>query len=591
MRLLSQKLPRPRTTASRAPFGLEARGRRVLGFCLGVALLAAGQVAANGPLDEANALLRTGRFEEAVKLLEPRVEANPFHGEQAYTLGAALAGAGRCDEAIPHLDRALTLGMDGERHGLRSANLRAAECAARSGDHVEAVRRVRRAWTRQWANGLDVNHLPENDLYEPARQLGLFEPLTGRTAQAEGGGLADRQRADLAYFDRLIRETHPDPFHTVSESTWREAVTSLDRQIPMDSTSFTLGLMRLAAKVHDGHTAVFPKIQGDGAWRLLPIYVRWFRDGWVIAAAKPELSEIVGARIDGVAGRPLGEIIEFARAAAARENDIAIYWLGGVFLQAYEIYEAAGVASDGEVALDLTLASGEQRTVALPAGPFDRHPGGRAAPPSWPAIGRDTLWLGSPGTLYSTHWFEEHGALYVQVNQMRDGTRLTMAEFGQSVFEELERRSARSIILELRHNNGGNTPLVIQFLRAIDRYAPLQEEGAILVLIGPRSFSATMAMAGRLERDMNALFVGWPTGGRPNVYGTERPFTLPYSGITGTIPVRWHQDGMGGSDLRPWIPPDFAVWPSRADILAGRDPVLDQALELAKQVVDRQTSP
>ena len=556
---------------------------------LGLALLVASPVVATGPLDEVNRQLAMGRYEEAIKLLQPMVESNPFNGEQAYTLGAALAQAGRCDEALPHLDRALALGMDGDRHGLRSANLRAAECAARNGDHAAAVERIRRSWARHWAHGLDVDQLPENGLYEPARQLGLFEPLTGRTRQADVGGVGDRQRADLVYFDRLIRETHPDPFHTVSEEAWRQAVTTLDGQIPMDSTSFTLGLMRLAARVHDGHTAVFPKIQGEGAWRLLPIYVRWLRDGWVIAAAAPDHEEIVGARIDGVAGKPLAEILEFARAATARENDMAIQWLGGVFLQAYEIYEAAGVASEGRVALDLTFAGGEQRTVRLPAGPFDRHPGGRAAPPSWPAIGRDTLWLGSPGTLFSTHWFEEHGALYVQVNQMRDGVRLSMAEFAQSVFEELSERSAHSILIELRHNNGGNTPLVFQFLRAIDRYAPLQEPGAIIALIGPRSFSATMAMAGRLERDMNALFVGWPTGGRPSVYGTERPFALPYSGITGTIPVRWHQDGMGGNDTRPWIPPDFAVWPTWDDVLAGRDPVLDKALELAKEVQARAT--
>ena len=558
---------------------------------IGVAFLVALPVTAAGPLDEADSLLRAGRFEDAVSYLRPMVEANPFNGEQAYYLGAALARAGRCDEALPHLDRALSLGMDGERHGLRDAHLRAAECAARSGDHTEAVRRIRQAWTRHWANGLDVNRLPEDGLYEPARKLGLFAPLTGHTPEANVGGLEARQRADLTYFDRLIRETHPGPFHTVSEEAWRQAVEALDRRLPLDGPHFTLGLMRLASSIYDGHTSVFPKISGEGAWRLLPIYIRWFTDGWVIAAAAPEHADIVGARIDGAAGKPIREIVEFARTATARENDIAIYWLGGVFLSAYEVYEAANAAHGGEVALDLTLPDGKPRTVRLPAGPFNRHPGARAAPQNWPAIGRDTLWLESPGTLYSTHWFEKQEALYVQVNQMRDGARQTMAEFAQSVFEELTRRSARSLILELRHNNGGDTDLVFKFLRGIDRYAPLQEDGAIIALIGPRSFSATMAMAGRLERDMNALFVGWPTGGRPSVWGTERPFTLPYSGITGTIPVMWHQDGMGGNDIRPWIPPDIAIWPTREDILRGHDPVLEQALKLAGKVGGRGGSP
>lgn len=79
---------------------------------------------------------------------------------------------------------------------------------------------------------------------------------------------------------------------------------------------------------------------------------------------------------------------------------------------------------------------------------------------------------------------------------------------------------------------------------------------------------------------MGARFVGWPTGGRPNTYSTERPFRLPYSGISGTISARWHQEGISGDDHRPWIAPEVAVWPTIADIASGRDPVLAAALRL-----------
>jgi C-terminal processing protease CtpA/Prc len=136
------------------------------------------------------------------------------------------------------------------------------------------------------------------------------------------------------------------------------------------------------------------------------------------------------------------------------------------------------------------------------------------------------------------------------------------------------------VVLDLRHNNGGTTDVAYDFLRPLARYEPLDRGGRLVVLIGPRSYSATMDLAGRLERDLGAVFVGWPTGGRPNGYSTERPFTLPYSGIRGTISATWHQDGKGGDDHRPWIAPDVAIWPTASDLAAGRDPVLETALEL-----------
>lgn len=235
------------------------------------------------------------------------------------------------------------------------------------------------------------------------------------------------------------------------------------------------------------------------------------------------------------------------------------------------------------VSFDVTLVSGERRSVELHAGPIDRNPNARAAPSHWTSIGREALWLKDPETPFHTHWFADAGALYVQLNQVLNAEDQTIAAFGQAVLDQLSQRQARSIIIDLRHNNGGDNDFVFDFVRAIDRYVALERDGSIIVLIGPRTFSASMEVAGRLERDMNALFVGWPTGGRPNVYGTERPFRLPYAGISGTIPVQWRQDGMSGNDERPWIPPDYAVWPTLDDVLNGRDPVLDRALAVAAQ--------
>ena len=75
------------------------------------------------------------------------------------------------------------------------------------------------------------------------------------------------------------------------------------------------------------------------------------------------------------------------------------------------------------------------------------------------------------------------------------------------------------------------------------------------------------------------MLIGEPTGGRPNLYANPRPLELPNSGIVVNVSSKYFQAG-GIDDDREAIEPDIAVAATLADLLAGRDPVLDTALAL-----------
>ncbi len=111
------------------------------------------------------------------------------------------------------------------------------------------------------------------------------------------------------------------------------------------------------------------------------------------------------------------------------------------------------------------------------------------------------------------------------------------------------------------------------------RIPALTEAGALQVLIGPRTFSATGYLVGMLEKHLDPTFVGWPSGCRPVGPGSERPFRLHHSGLTGSISWELRIDGWGSDDQRPDFVSNRVVWPSGADLRAGRDPVLEAALE------------
>ncbi len=57
----------------------------------------------------------------------------------------------------------------------------------------------------------------------------------------------------------------------------------------------------------------------------------------------------------------------------------------------------------------------------------------------------------------------------------------------------------------------------------------INRRGCLFVIIGRGTFSAAQNTATAIERETNAIFVGEPSGSRPNFIGETTPFMLPYS--------------------------------------------------------------
>jgi tetratricopeptide (TPR) repeat protein len=80
-----------------------------------------------------------------------------------------------------------------------------------------------------------------------------------------------------------------------------------------------------------------------------------------------------------------------------------------------------------------------------------------------------------------------------------------------------------------------------------------------------------------MEKYTNAIFVGEPTGARPNHYGDAARIVLPHSGLTVRASTLWWQD-VDPRDTRPWTPPQISAALTSADYRAARDPALRAAL-------------
>lgn len=209
-------------------------------------------------------------------------------------------------------------------------------------------------------------------------------------------------------------------------------------------------------------------------------------------------------------------------------------------------------------------------------------------------------------------------------------------KFLKNTFETLSDDGISDLILDLRGNEGGNEKLGIELYRylAQDKFryydyvttkpnqkvefehytskifriansfskekggkylftkAPSKVQrphknafsGNLIVLLDGQSFSVAPEFASRVQSDRRATIIGEETAGgaEVNSSGFFTILTLPHSHIDLGIPrLGFHMADLGSNmDKNRGIVPDQIIIPSAEDILNGKDPVMEKALEL-----------
>jgi C-terminal processing protease CtpA/Prc len=175
-----------------------------------------------------------------------------------------------------------------------------------------------------------------------------------------------------------------------------------------------------------------------------------------------------------------------------------------------------------------------------------------------------------------SHWFEawpDRATIYAQVNQIAPDPDETLPQFGLRLRAALAESHTRNLILDLRHNNGGNTFTYPELLRTAIAFSA-DEDHRLYVLIGRNTYSAAANLTTELQRLARPVFVGEPTSGLGNQDGDEGFIRLPYSGLYATIAGVWWQLS-DPWDMRYSQAPQMPVQLTAADYFAGRDPALD----------------
>jgi tetratricopeptide (TPR) repeat protein len=531
-------------------------------------------------LRAAKAASAAGRWPESARSWQRVVQMNPVNEEYWQDLAEARYKSGEFKQAIPAFEKVLDLG--GYCFPSETSYMIARSFAA-VGDKEKTV-----AWLQDaFAQGYrDPDHAKNDPSFKLLHDDPRFAELVGPFDTSQMSRDQGWQR-DLALLQKeLERKSYPQ-FVKMSHEELEAEVAKLRGSISsLSDLQATLEVMKLVAKMGVGHTEALPPHTLEFA-ETLPMKFFLFKEGLFVIAADPKYQDLLGAQVLSFGSASVDQAMAAVEPVVYRDNDMWLKTMGPNLLRYTALLKALSLISDPlQVPLTIRDLQGQTRKVTISADP--------SQPDIWNSYPYPSTWVGfsaagaGPAPLYlknmeAFYWFQylpESRTVYFQYNRVLPDSEEPFDAFVARLLTFIEQHDVDKLVIDLRWNNGGNTYLLPPLINALVGAPKIKREGGLFVIIGRRTFSAAGNAAAYIQRQTNAIFVGEPTGAKPNSLGDETYVTLPYSKLSASVAdVYW--ESSWPQDFRKWIAPQIFVEPTFEAYRSNHDAAMDAILGLS----------
>ncbi len=372
---------------------------------------------------------------------------------------------------------------------------------------------------------------------------------------------------DIEALAKDLPRLHLSLFFKTSRETFdREVDTLKTRVAEMRDYEVVTGLIRLAALPGDAHTAISPFTYPG--FRRLPLRLRFLADGLIVTSATAAAAPLLGGRVTRIGAMEIAEVIERIGPVISRDNEAWLRAIAPNYLVIPEILHALRIVDDPErVTITVTLGDGSSRQMDLGAFPQGQEgaftDASSASLPLYRQRSQENYW----------YTWTEKDVLLVEYNRCQDASADPMSSFARRVLDDIDRRPPLAVIIDLRQNAGGASAVIDPLFQGLRSRGFLAQSGRLFGFIGNTTFSSALLNAITLKRELGAILIGEPTGGKPNGYGEVKAFALPNSGLSVSYSTKFFRSWPEGDPDSLY--PDIAAPISSDDYRDGRDPALD----------------
>ncbi len=511
---------------------------------------------------EATTASNERRWAEAAELWEALTVENPTRASYWTRLARARRGAGDFEGAI----EALTIESPLGGRSQYDIAFDIARSHGQAGRPQEAFEWLERAFEV----GLRHHRTARTDTaFTALRDNAEYRALTGILDSASVSR-TEGWRTDVRFLARSLELIHYNFFAKVDPAEFSAYVEVLVAEVPdLSDRQILTRLMRLVRFAGDAHTFLFPEYVFRSAREGISATFYKYGDDLYVQSASAAHADLVGLRVIAIENRDPAAVMDSVGQIVSRDNVMWVDLWAAHLLSFPQILEGLGLASSpAELELTVRGESGTVRTITLPV-----EPG--APDDTWVDVWPDHLLRGRDQQ--RRYWFEqvdELDATYFQFNLVFNDPEESLPDFLGRMFAELDERQVDRLIIDLRQNPGGNQFLTQPLLHHLISRPRFHRRGNLYVIIGRTTFSAAMYTAAQLELHVDPVFVGEPTGSKPNFVGETVYIRLPFSGLEPSISNLYWQ-GSHGADYRSWIGPHLYAPPSIESLRNGVDPALE----------------
>jgi hypothetical protein len=470
--------------------------------------------------NEAVNLVKNKKWQESITILENLTKDYENDPDLFYLLGLSYYQIEQYQNAITALKKTLDLGgtiLRGIPTGSAPSNdimIKIAKAYAKDDDKNNAILWLRKGFASRYD---EKPFLKGSSAFKKFNGDENFLALFGDNNQTN----IIREETwtnDISYLEKRISELHYSPYHSISKTELSKEILNLKTNITsLSDEQIIVELMKIVGSLGNGHNLIIPTSSNKGALKKLPVQFYQFTDGLFIVDAEKGFEQWIGYKVELIENTPIEVALQKTNAVNARDNDMQILWLGPYYLGLPDVLKGLGIIKNSnQVILTLRDLKGKSQKVTMNPVVWNFSDF-----PKMPKLkgNEQPIFLSKTEDPYWYKLIPKNNSIYVQFNVVTQKKTQSLEDFNIELRSQISKNNTQNLILDLRHNHGGNGSMLPPMLKTIINFEVMNPDGNVFVLMGRETFSAAQNLLTDIAKYTNPIMVGEPSGSKPNHIG------------------------------------------------------------------------